>query len=828
MLRFNLRTLVLSAACLASSLVVAATHADVTLVQDGQPVARIYVAGSVDAPPALSAAETRKLTVEQRDDRQRVADRIATLSDLQYHLEKMSGAKVEIVGDATATSITYPAIVFGDLAVSMGAEAKDDTTTDDAFRVIVRDKLVLLGGESDEAASHAMYYMLRQLGCDWLMPGVNGEIIPSLKTVTVPDMDVAKSPAFVVRSPWYSGGPQVVTADDVAQFNQWKRRQAQSHSRAVDHPEYLSGGHFWNSLIRANKAKLDADPTMLPLIRQADGTYTRGRAQLEPTHPGVVDMTVEWIDQQFERNGWPADHAVAFSIGPNDGGGYSESPEALAAGGGRIDPITGDNDQTDVLVLYANKVLERVADKYPNLKLGFYIYSVHADYPMKYQPHKNFVAHFADITYSRNHSILDRNSFTRNYYRNILEQWAKLHEAQGNPMWFYGYNWNLAENLMPYTKIRIWGEDLPYYHEMGVLGHNNEQDKAWSILGPHNYLMARMGWDIDLDWKQVLKEYCAKAFGDGGPFMEQYYLLLDETQTDSGIESGSLPTIHLILDRDFLNKAKALIAKAGAAAKTEHDKKMVDWFSQPVTALEIYLDYRDAITSYDFVEGQKQFERMLAHWQKYLDQDANLVSRYGRRYIERWQIGPFISQAVKYSTDPYKIIHKFPDALPTILDPENAGALMGFYEPSKSEEGLLKTQTFGSTWDAQGLGAYRDGGVWYRVRFPVDKALEGQPIGLFVGSVEDTVHVWINGEYVGMGRGFIRPFQFDLTEHINAGQDNLVALQIIRRGKLNEAGLGGMLYPSFIFTGPQLEQKAPAVEPLRRVLPGGGFGEIEN
>jgi hypothetical protein len=803
-------------------------QAEVALVRDGQAVARIYVADNIDPPATLTAAELRKLTPEQRAEREATVARLATLEDLQYHLEKMSGATVQIVGNATAATITRPAIVYGDLAVSMGAEPKDDTATDDAFRIIARDNVVLLGGESDHAASHATYHLLRQLGCDWLMPGPDGEIIPQRKTIAVPDMDVAKSPAFVARAPWYSGGPRVVNAEEIAAFDQWKRRHAQTIKRPVDHPEYLSGGHFWASLISANKAKLDADPTMLPLIRQADGTYVRGRAQLEPTHPGVIDMTVEWLDQQFERNGWPNDHAVAFSIGPNDGGGYSESPEALAAGGGRVDPITGDNDQTDVLILYANKVLERVADKYPNLKLGFYIYSVHADYPMKYQPHKNFVAHFADITYSRNHSILDRQSFTRNYYRGILEQWAKLHEVQGNPMWFYGYNWNLAENLMPYTKMRIWGEDLPYYHKMGVLGHNNEQDKAWSILGPHNYLMARMGWDIDLDWKQVLKEYCAKAFGDGGPYMEQYYLLLDQTQTDSGIESGSLPTIHLVLDREFLDKAKALIAKAADAAKTERDKKMVDWFSQPVTALEIYLDYRDAITSYDFVEGQKQFERMLAHWQKYMDQNANLVSRYGRRYIESWQIGPFIAQAVKHSTDPYKIIYKFPDALPTILDPENAGALMGFYEPAKSEEGLLKTQTFGSTWDAQGLGAYRDGGVWYRVRFPVDKAMADQPIGLFVGSVEDTVHVWLNGEYVGMGRGFIRPFLFDLTHHIQPGEDNLLALQIIRRGKLNEAGLGGMLYPSFIFTGPQLEQKAPAVEPLRRVLPGGGFGEIEN
>src|SRR5690606_28989929 len=115
--------------------------------------------------------------------------------------------------------------------------------------------------------------------------------------------------------------------------------------------------------------------------------------------------------------------------------------------------------------------------------------------------------------------------------------------------------------------------------------------------------------------------------------------------------------------------------------------------------------------------------------------------------------------------------------------------------------------TYKSTWDAQGLGPYRDGGVWYRVNVPVDKALEGKPIGLFVGAVEDTVHVWCNGQYIGMGRGYIRPFQFDLTDAVKYGQDNLIALQIERRSSLNEMGLGGMLFPSFVFTGPRLEQK---------------------
>ena len=38
---------------------------------------------------------------------------------------------------------------------------------------------------------------------------------------------------------------------------------------------------------------------------------------------------------------------------------------------------------------------------------------------------------------------------------------------------------------------------------------------------------------------------------------------------------------------------------------------------------------------------------------------------------------------------------------------------------------------------------------------------------------------------------------------------------------LNELWQGGLLYPSFVFAGPRLDQPAPLDDPPYRVLPGG-------
>ena len=45
--------------------------------------------------------------------------------------------------------------------------------------------MVGLFGESDLAASYAIYGVLDELGCRWYMPSELGEVIPALPTITL-------------------------------------------------------------------------------------------------------------------------------------------------------------------------------------------------------------------------------------------------------------------------------------------------------------------------------------------------------------------------------------------------------------------------------------------------------------------------------------------------------------------------------------------------------------------------------------------------------------------------------------------------------------------
>ena len=66
--------------------------------------------------------------------------------------------------------------------------------------------------------------------------------------------------------------------------------------------------------------------------------------------------------------------------------------------------------------------------------------------------------------------------------------------------------------MLPYTKLKIWGQDLPYYYNLGVKGVYNEHVKSWAITGASDYLEVKMLWNVNSDWRKVLKKLLSKGF----------------------------------------------------------------------------------------------------------------------------------------------------------------------------------------------------------------------------------------------------------------------------------------------------------------------------
>ena len=761
-----------------------------TVIDGGRPIGRIYVAPRPAPPPGQPAARPAGKAAP--------ADTLAlAVGELNEHLKKMSGASLAVVETGDPDAVKGPSIVLGDLAVRMGAEPQKLSESQEGFRLLTRGRQLLIGGQSDAAVLIGVYALLEALGCDWVMPGAIGEVVPKRRTVAIPAMDRSEAPDFAMRRLWYGGGKRIVSAEEKARFDLWQRRQRGGDYQPV---AQQTAGHVWQAFIRRHQAEFDRDPTMYALRRQDDGTLVREGPQIETTHPRVIALMAQDIRDRFAKEGWPKDKKVGFPIGPADGFGFSESPETIAAGANRFDPAAGVMDMTDQIVLLGNQILDRLGPDYPNVLLGFYSYAAHAGYPLRYRPNPRIAVIFAPITYSRFHSVVDPLSRSQAPYRKVVERWAALSRKQGNPLIFRGYNWNLSDNLLPYTKARIWGEDLPFYKAMGIIGLNVEATKAWSINAPGDWIFMKLAWNASQDWHALLRDYCNTAYGRGGPAMLAYFLRLAERQHSGGQEAGAHFAFPLLYDRAFVAAAKADIDRALRDAAEPDQKTRIRYVADTVRALELYLDFHEAGLRFDFAGAKAAFDAMLAHWQQSYARNSDSVAREGVDHLQRL-MGTFVDESVVHSRPPYRIVASLPDQLQTAFASEEQGLKAGFAARDADEAAFAPTRTISSTWDAQRLGG---GGhaVWYRHHFRLPPAARGKKIGLFLGGFDDQAKVWINGRLVGESDAdFSAPARFDLTPALDPDGDNVLAIHITRAGGINEIGVGGLLRPSFLYEG---------------------------
>ncbi|MCC7519927.1 MAG: DUF4838 domain-containing protein [Verrucomicrobiae bacterium] len=835
----------------------------VDLVGDAKGPAKIFVEAdeTTDAPTSLAATSTPKPKPQTAPKAPGIF--ALALDDLVEHIERMTGVRLEVVRTSDPQLVVGPSLVLGALAKRLGCDVPP-TPWKEGYRILAQGERVLIAGESPRGTSHGIYAFLRTLGCDWVMPGKLGEIIPEKKVLAVPDMDQSHAPDFPMRNFWYRGESFIVTKEERAEYAQWVRRQGLGKAEAfADNQE----GHYWDTLISQNKKAFEADPKMLALVRLPDGTLVRQGPQVETANPKVIVLFAEALRKIFQTKRWPNDKAVTLAIGPADGDGFSVSPESLAldAHPQMCEPMMGGRDVTDLVVKLANDILDQAGQEFPRLTLGYYIYSVHSGFPSRYRPSPRIFPVFAPIGYSRLHSTTDPHSKSRAYYRHLVEQWAALSKAQGNQLQVYEYNWNLADNMLPFTRVKMMGEDIPFYHQRNFVGFTLESTKAWAINGPHDYLAARLVWDSSQDWKVLLKEYCLKTFGAAAPGMERYYLRLAETQSRAGQEAGSYYSAPLVFAEAEIRAAQGDLDDALSRNLSPEERLRTEAAALPLETLREYLAWHRAMNAFEFSKAQGALDAILAGWQKQYDRNTQFVARETPRYLNGL-LRPSTAAALKYASAPYEIVWKFPDVLPTALDPSGGGegdassasdarrtkgasspprasaetarryseapyrvvwkfpdALPTAFDPSGLGEFMnlasaeiqdrdwVRTSISTDDWASQGLGAYRDGAVWYRARFELPELPnegEKSALGLFLGGFDGEVRVWVNGKRVERRGG---PAVFDLTGAVHREGENLIALQVLRRASPNGGRRGGVFQPCFVFAGPKapLEDKSP-------------------
>ncbi len=277
MLRTILRYCVISS--LTALVLPVAVHADISLVDAGQPTATIILSNA-PSDQAKYAAEV-----------------------LQTYVKKITGAELPIAKESEP--VEGNRILVGRSAAVQAlnvAVPSGHTSRMNEEAIIVKtvgDTLVLVGNEdwNYRGTLFAVYDFLEtDLGCRWYFPGEYGEVLPHMDTLKVGALDRIERPSFRIRNLWYSGW---MPADETAraEFQDWFERNKLNSLKVS-----LPGDGSIMRLV-PDTSYYETHPEIFALDK--DGN--RQKDMLCMSEPETIRIAVETIKKTFRENPERAD-----------------------------------------------------------------------------------------------------------------------------------------------------------------------------------------------------------------------------------------------------------------------------------------------------------------------------------------------------------------------------------------------------------------------------------------------------------------------------------------------------------------------------------------
>ena len=458
--------------------------ADLVLVNDGEPRARIVVRVDADKKETVAAEE------------------------LQTYVKRMTGAELPVSTDATAPG---PRVFIGPVDESKLKALRMDEVKWDGF-VIKRDGDVLwLVGKWPVGTLNAVYGFLEDVcGVRWYLPTRMGENTPQRRTLTVGDLDLVSNPRFPCRR------NHGIDSSVKIEGSLWQQRiRITSHSLDVPFNRYSH--NLYGILPNTKYDRLH--PEYFPLVRGRRKVGMEGRARFSSWQPCMSHDEVVRTAVTFGRK-WLASRPRTnfFSVGMNDGRGFCECPqcEALDVPGEtfRRRPMVSDR-----YFNFVKQIADPIAESHPDRYVSCIAYSVVESLPKRVDlPDNVLVVITQDVCQWHDPEY-------RKTDMEFAAAWAKAAGAFGT------YDYTALSWLMPRVYPHLMAESIKFYDRIGAVAITNEAWPTWWYCGPQLYLRAKLMWDPTLDTDAVLDAYYRGFYGPAWQPMKSLYDVFERCTT---------------------------------------------------------------------------------------------------------------------------------------------------------------------------------------------------------------------------------------------------------------------------------------------------------
>lgn len=504
----------------------------------------------------------------------------AALEDFQSILTRITGAPLSTESDSGLSRLV--------LAV---AESQPDVPFSlpqlerEGFLFKVTPDTIYLIGADQDGLSHALYTLLRDIGCRWIMSGDIGECLPSGANLTLPLGERVEAPDFRYREIWYAYGSSPEGAE---------RRLLWTHRNRMARPSIMHGHNLTSTLAR--KATFEQRPDLYGMLNGKRATQ-----QICTSNPETVQLVTESIQDYMKSN----PEMEGYSLCPDDNHDFCECESCRALDTGHMDR-GGKPSISDRYQVFMNQVLKGLAETNPELLLTTYSYNVnHTDPPQKTPVDPRTAIFATSSAFCAAHGVGDEFCSSRQDFRKLLAEWTALTPH----IYIYEYDPVPYSGGLPWPMWSSHIREMKVYRDLGVKGVSFEGQNSWAAYFPNYYVASQMMWDVDQDGEAVFDDMLQHFFGEAAPAMKEYYASLESVigGVSKKVEWG-LSMYPGLFPAEVEESAVKALAQAGAVKVSPIIRKRIEMVQLSQQEMTGYLTVRRSNNEITFAEYQKKLD----------------------------------------------------------------------------------------------------------------------------------------------------------------------------------------------------------------------------
>lgn len=776
--------------------------------------------------------------------------------ELQYHIERSTGAKLPIVPERDAPT-TGPLVLLGSCTATEAAGVATEGLPPNGFILrLVGNRFYMAGDDTEGNAAWVLHgnrtrvgtlfavyeFLERHMGIRWLWPGELGEVIPKRSSLSVSEWEQTGRPAFV-HTRWRDGGSVVAGPQGwsspqarskfLSEQGKWLRRNRFAMGVNMDMAHAFT--QWWDKHSKAHPEYFNLLPDG---TRRSDPTYHGGSNRLvsmSVAEPGFWQSIIE----HWQETRTPDDPHIDCS--ENDTSGRCTCPKCLAW------DVPDPNLEVpwEERLTYAKKAFEAgdkdwcrflgsLADRYarfylavqeqarkidPGVVVMGYAYANYVDPPRATKLNDHIVIGVVPPMYF---------PWTDEKRQANQQRWDGW-RATGARM-FLRPNWMLDGHNMPLFVARKLGQDFRYFAQNGMIGTDFDSlTGQYATQGPNLYMLARLHCRPKLTVEQVMGEYFS-AFGKAAQAVRAYF-----SHWESVCDGVSEAPEGIHWSRFYRQAEEVFTPETMARGGQLLDEALRACGDDPIAGKRVALLQDGLKNARLTLAAQRAYRRYrqagdIAGYREAIDTlDAHRAAMEGEcatnmGYLAWAEAITWDRELLRLMTEPGE---RLAGPWKFMWDPGNSGEQAGWQKDECDTASWLNISTDGP-WEEQPVGtqwrdehqADYDGLAWYRTTFETGAEGDRTLTRLIFGAVDEACVVWVNGvkvldrpyPYQGNTQSWQEAFEVDISHVVRHGRENALAVRVE-----DNTGAGGIWRPVWLVLS------RPAVASERNVVSDSGF-----